>query len=341
MSTPKIQVLITGATGYIGGTVVQLLLAHPKRDTFEITAYVRSEEKAKVLQTFGLKTAIGTFNESDKLTDLASKADVVINIADADHFAGNKALLNGLKKRYESTKKVPAFIHTSGTGVLNDDALGDRISDTIYYDSKPEQLDALPDTQIHRDVDLEIIGADKAGYARTYIIFPGTIYGTVSGKLVDTGITNRHSVQVPGLIKASLHRGNAAVVGEGKNIWPHVEINDVAQLFVIIFDAALADSAPHGREGIFFAENGEYQLIDVSKEVAKAFYDLGIQNSPEPTPLAEAEVAAYGAQPLGANCRARGERSRALGWKPTKTTEDFIASIRPEVEAIVAQFAQK
>ena len=35
--------------GYLGGSVLSRLLAHPSRDTFEITAIVRSAEKAKKL----------------------------------------------------------------------------------------------------------------------------------------------------------------------------------------------------------------------------------------------------------------------------------------------------
>ncbi|KAA1476179.1 NAD(P)-binding protein [Dentipellis sp. KUC8613] len=339
MSSAKAQVLITGATGYIGGTVFQLLLAHPKRDTFEITAYVRSKEKAKKLRELGVRTAIGTLNDGDKLADAASKADVVFNIADSDNLEGNKALLSGLKKRFESTKKAPVLIHTSGTGIFMDNAQGES-TDVIYYDTNIAQIEALPDTALHRNVDLEVVAADKAGYARTYIVLPGTVYGLASGKLVDIGIMNRHSIQIPFLIKSSLDRAHAGVIGEGKNIWPHAHVDDVAQMFITVFDAVLGPegaSVAHGREGFYYVENGEYELMDVSKEVAKAFYDLGIQKTPDIKPFTEEEKAKYGVTFLGFNSRGRGDRSRALGWKATKDKKDFVASIRPEVEALVAE----
>ena len=44
--------------------------------------------------------------------------------------------------------------------------------------------------------------------------------------LVDQGIQNRLSIQVPQLIRASLARGRAGMVGDGKNIWPDVNIDD-------------------------------------------------------------------------------------------------------------------
>jgi hypothetical protein len=70
------------------------------------------------------------------------------------------------------------------------------------------------------------------GYVRTYIILPGTIYGIATGMLYDFGISNPHSIQIPLAIKSSLDRGQGGVVGEGKNIWPHVEVHEREFLYV-------------------------------------------------------------------------------------------------------------
>jgi hypothetical protein len=59
-----------------------------------------------------------------------------------------------------------------------------------------------------------------------YIILPSTIYGIATGKLVELGIQNPYSVQIPGLINASLDRGQGGMIGLGKNIWPNVSIED-------------------------------------------------------------------------------------------------------------------
>jgi len=56
------------------------LLAHPKRDTFEITALVRNAEKAKVLNTLGVNTVIASLFDSDTVTELSENSDVVINL---------------------------------------------------------------------------------------------------------------------------------------------------------------------------------------------------------------------------------------------------------------------
>jgi len=335
----KTHILFAGATGYVGGTVLQRLLDHPKRDTFEITALVRNADKAKVLNTLGVKTVVASLFDYDKVTELAAVSDVVFNVADSDNLEAAKAILRGLKVRHDKTGEVPAYIHTSGTGVLMDDAAGLRNTDVVYVDTNPEQFESLPVTALHRPVDLEIVTADKEGYVRTYIVLPPTIYGVATGKLYDLAISNPHSIQIPFAIRASLDRGQGGVIGEGKNSWPHVEVNELADFYQILLDTILSDpNLAHGREGYYFAENGEYKLYDVAKAYSQALYDLGKGKSPEPTSFTAEEAQKYFGGPwLGSNTRSKAERARALGWKPTKTTKELLESIKPEVEAIVTE----
>jgi hypothetical protein len=88
-------------------------------------------------------------------------------------------------------------------------------------DSNPplKGIDSLPDTQRHRNVDLAILAADRNSHIRSFIILPSTIYGLSKGELIEKGIGNNHSLQMPSLIKASIDRGQAGMIGEGKNIW--------------------------------------------------------------------------------------------------------------------------
>uniref|UniRef100_A0A8H7Y2Y4 NmrA-like domain-containing protein n=1 Tax=Psilocybe cubensis TaxID=181762 RepID=A0A8H7Y2Y4_PSICU len=228
MST-KINILMTGVTGYIGGSVLTRFLKRPDHKFFKITTLVRSPEKAEKLKAHGVHAIVGTHDDSKVMESLAADQDVVIAMADADNLKATKAILSGLKIRHEETGTVPILIHTSGTvdiGVLSDSAGGKFTGETIYDDANPDQIESLPDTQLHRNVDLEILRADKEGYIKSYIILPSTIWGEATGVMVDEGIQNPRSIQVPELIRASLARGRAGMVGEGKNLWPDVNIND-------------------------------------------------------------------------------------------------------------------
>ena len=67
--------------GYIGGSVLARLLQHPNAKSFEITALVRSEAKAKKLESFGVKAVIGSYKDDHALTEkLAENAHVVFQI---------------------------------------------------------------------------------------------------------------------------------------------------------------------------------------------------------------------------------------------------------------------
>jgi hypothetical protein len=44
-----------------------------------------------------------------------------------------------------------------------DNAAGLHGTDVIYVDTNSEQIESLPETAIHRLVDLEVVAADKEG----------------------------------------------------------------------------------------------------------------------------------------------------------------------------------
>jgi len=336
-------VFLTGVTGYIGGSVLLRFLEHPEAAKFKLTALVRSQEKVDKLIALGVNAVTGSLRDLPLLENLVAEADIVVSIADSDDLNSAQAILRGLKRRYNATGVIPTLIHTSGTGVITDDAAGDRSWETIYDDLNPDQIETLADTQQHRNVDLELVKADKEGYVKTYIVLPSTIYGLATGRIAELGIQNVQSIQIPSLVRASLARGQGGMVGAGKNIWPNVHIDDIADLYIVLFDVIRSnpDAAGHGREGFYFGENGEHTLYQVGKTIGEDLVALGRATNPEPSTFTDEEIKLYfqGSTFWGTNSRCRANRSRLIGWKPVKTTEDLLASIRPEIEAILKKDA--
>ncbi|KAG6327950.1 hypothetical protein ID866_11139 [Astraeus odoratus] len=283
------RIFFTGATGYIGGSVLSRLIEHPTYETTEISVLIRPSKKDKIpaLESLGLKPVLGTYDDLELLKEEASKADIVIAVADADNLPAAEAILKGLKERHEKTGTQPLLIHTSGTGVLIDNALGRYPTDAVYDDLDPDQIESLAPTQLHRNVDLAIVQADKEHYIKSFIILPSTIYALAKSKLVDLGIQNPRSIQIPQLIRAGLARGQGGMVGQGENIWPNVHIDDIADLFIVVYESALSGKAAHGREGFYFGENGEHRLYDVAKAISQTIYELGKGKSPEPETFTE------------------------------------------------------
>jgi hypothetical protein len=108
-----LRILFLGATGYIGGSILDRLITHPSRSSFEIVSFSRNADKAKKLEAeFGIKTVLGSLDDVQKIEAQAAKTDIVFHTAEsADHLPSAQAILRGLKKRHEETGKVPVYIH--------------------------------------------------------------------------------------------------------------------------------------------------------------------------------------------------------------------------------------
>lgn len=117
-SNTPVKVLFTGATGYVGGAILDRLLVHAQRDSFEITSFSRDATKAQALEAqFGVKSVLGSLSDVQKLEDLAAGADIVLNTAASDDLPVIQAILRGLKRRHTATGETPAFIHTVSIGL--------------------------------------------------------------------------------------------------------------------------------------------------------------------------------------------------------------------------------
>ena len=65
--------------GYIGGSVLHRLLHHPNAKSFDITVLVRSPEKGKKLEDFGVKAITGSLDDHALVEELSSQAHVIID----------------------------------------------------------------------------------------------------------------------------------------------------------------------------------------------------------------------------------------------------------------------
>ncbi|CAF1033991.1 unnamed protein product [Rotaria sordida] len=285
MSSQQINILFTGSTGYIGGSVLTGLLQHPNSSNFKITALIRGDEsRAKKLASLGVIPLIGSNDSHDIIEKAASESHVVIHTGDSsDDVPSARAIISGLNKRTQTTGKPVIYIHTSGTGVLTEDVRGKKGSNTVYNDLDPDQVNGLADTQIHRNVDLLVINSAQANpLLKSIIILPPLIYG------IGKGPFNRTSIQLPTLIRAALKRGKAETIGAGESTWDSVHIDDLVDAYIILFAQLLTTYGPNakpdakpspylttGREGYYFAENGRHSWRQLVEKIGEVLHKKG------------------------------------------------------------------
>ncbi|KFY49662.1 hypothetical protein V496_09883 [Pseudogymnoascus sp. VKM F-4515 (FW-2607)] len=344
MSTSsQIKVLISGATGYIGGSILAELLN--SSDGYAISALVRNEEQAAVLRKTGITPVL-----FDGLDDLEanrkapSENDVVINAASASHNTSVKAWIEGLSQRQKATGKKAYYIHTSGTSILSDRPItGTRIDTNIYSDAHNDIYayeKSHPETYSQRVADLAVVATGEAKGVQTYIIVPSTIYGL--GK----GLFKKLSQQVPWLMRLAIKKGHAIVIGEGDGIWNHVHIDDLSNLYLLLLRGVLAPKTelPFGKKGYYFAETGEHTWKSISEGISRALLAQGqntIQSDEiESISLKDAanalEISDMHLElALAANSRAKADNARELlGWKPKHGNDSFHSHFMDELAAI-------
>jgi len=309
----KLNVFITGSSGYIGGGIFSRLIENKSK--YNITALIRESEKAKKLQELGANTVIGSLDDFELLQKQAEQSDIIFHTADSsDHVNSAKAFIAGLKNRgSQSGVRKPIYIHTSGTGVIMDFVKGENSSDKVYSDDIPADThENIPDTAFHRNVDLLVYDAGKSGLVDCFIVCPPLIYGTSNGPF------NRISQQVPGLIRSSIKNGRAVYVGKGANIWSHVHIEDLADFYMLLLNKALSGEAPKNDDGYYFVENGSHNFKDLAEHIGGSLVKLGQIKDPTPVGIVDNEdvIPKMLAFATGGNSRSRAVKARKLGWNP-------------------------
>lgn len=173
MSTRK-KVFIVGA-GFIGTEVLDLL----HEEGYSITALSRRKEHAAQLEKeFRVRVVMGQLDDHVIIAEQTTSHDIVIHTATADHLVSAQAILEGVKARAAQGLST-IYIHTSGTSVLDDNANGEFKSDRIYHDKIRSEIDSVPDSAPHREIDLAIVKVQKelGAKAKIAIMTPPLIYG--------------------------------------------------------------------------------------------------------------------------------------------------------------------
>lgn len=283
------KIFLTGATGYIGGSVAVRLL----REGHAITGLVRSKSGAKEVQARGMRAVLGSLDASDVIARAAREADAVIDTAEANHAGVVETIASALRGSGKP------FLHTSGSGIVATVTNGER-SDSIY-DEYSSFTPAVPRMQQRAAIDQVVFDAAKQG-VRSVVIRPTMIYGEGRG-------AHKESAQVPALIENAKKAGIGLHIGKGENLWANVHIDDVVEVYLLALQKAPAGA-------LYYAENGEESLKNVAASISRMLGFGGKTREWSPQD-AEAGLGPKAHSSFGSNSRVRGKRSRAeLGWQP-------------------------
>lgn len=319
--------------GFIGGEVIDHLL----EEDYQVTTFLRSQASAKIWNSIGVKTIIGSLDNKSAIQHQVAASDIVIHTATADDLPSVEAVLDGIRQRAAQGLKT-IYIHTSGCSVLSDHADGNYKSEMIYNDEDPAKIDALPDSAPHREIDLVIVNARKelASQAEIAIMIPPIIYGVSRRE-------QRLSIQLPTNVRYSIKHGYAGQIGKGLAVWNHVHVRDLACGYLTLLhhlEQASASSTSKIGSPYFFCENGEELTWgECAAEIGRILHEAG--RLPEPTPKTIPPqnygdvFAHYSGAVLGSNARNRATLLRKLGWFPRE--KNTFASLKEDEIPLILQ----
>jgi len=284
------QVLLTGATGYIGSAVLDAMIKGGHR----VTALVRDPEKAERLSAKGATPIIGELGLPKTYTNAVKAADAVVHAALESSPRGvakdREALVAMLSAQAEASRadgKSRVFIYTSGLWVLGR---------TPMSAGEDAPLDPPPHVE-WRPAHEEIVLSAFSASLRTVVVRPGIVYGGGRGIVAD-------------LIKDALN-GLIRVVGPGKNRWPCIYDHDLGELYVRILESPTAAGIIHA------TDETDERVMEIVEAIAEHVPQRpDIRNMPMTE--ARKKLGTY-ADALALDQKVRSPKARALGWEPTQT----------------------
>ncbi|MDQ1588948.1 MAG: hypothetical protein QOJ77_2113 [Microbacteriaceae bacterium] len=273
------SILLTGATGFIGSSVLKHLLS----EGHTVTALVRDDAKARIVAAAGATPLVGDALDAELVTRAARESEGVIHTADLgpDDDAFVTAVFKGLA---DSGK---AYVHTGGIWTYGDNSAITEDSAGIAAGLTGWRL---PIEERVR----------KATGIRTVLVQPGIVYGYGRG--------------LPNLVVNAPRDADGALqlMGDGDQHWATVHVDDLAALYVLAYENAAAGS-------VYAGASGQNPTVREMGEAAAKAASIASGVVPETVAATRARLGDAFADALILNQKATGSRAKIdLGWEPNR-----------------------
>src|SRR5713101_9197382 len=243
------KILVTGATGFIGGAVARKLF----QQGHQVVAMSQTDDAFAKLRAAGMTPVVGDFANPASLAAPVTEVDAVVSLASIGQIEGTPESF--AKDRDAVAVMIePAgdagkpFIFTSGSAIFGVFTRGEA-SPTVFDEEHPVPLPASvfarPEAGVPKPL-IEGFGGSMAPRAETemavlkatgirgIVIRPGLIYGEAKG------------YDLPNLITLAQNHTAAPYLGTGGVRQGFVHIDDLLDLYIYALERASAGSMLHG-----------------------------------------------------------------------------------------------
>lgn len=284
------KIFLTGGTGYVGRRVA----AELSRAGHEVVTLVRTAEGRDRAREGGIDAVLGDLavpgdpNESPTWIENAEAVDAIVHLAfDYGDPVGTDA--HAIDTLLAATEGREAqFVYTSGMWVL-----GDTGGETVAEDAPTDQPAAIVAWRVRHE--RRVLEA-AAGPGGTAVIRLGHVYGRGGGP------TAR-------MFATAAKKGSAEYLGDGRNLWSNVHVDDVAKLYRLVVECRAG--------GVIHAVDGVPQVVSEMAAAASRAAGAGGETTGIPLERARERLGAL-ADAFCLDQSLAAPAARALGWVPSR-----------------------
>ncbi len=280
------RILVTGATGLIGGAVARRLASAGH----DVVALTRSDASEARLANQGYTAIRGDLADTASIAHAVRAVDAVLHAAspgDQDTAAHDETATRAIIAALRGSSR--RFLYTSGC------LLYGSTGDVPATENSP--LHPVDLVRFRQALEGEILNAATVG-VHPVVIRPAWVYGNHGGTAMM-------------MVASAKERGAARYVGDGRNRWTTVHADDLAELYLLALKNAPAASIFNG------AHSAAVPLIAIARAASEG---AGAGGRVEKWPLKDARKALGGfADAIACDAVISGDLAVAeLGWNPSR-----------------------
>ncbi|CAN8100997.1 unnamed protein product [Discula destructiva] len=341
------RILITGASGYLGGTMLARWRQANLPNYDKLFALVRTDAKAEGVKEYGAEPlSINVKDEAAVLKALVeNRITIVYYLIDPLNDEAQVYFVKALAEVKSITGVDVHFLHTTGAKVFSSHA--GAPTDRPLLDTDPnlysiQKAQEAPSNIVKMAVNTNcrVVEEGEKHGVRSYIFAPCMVYGK------GEGFGNPISIQTVAIVKAAYAMKRVYKMAEGRPVWPVCHILDNTTLYLDILRKILNGEDPgHGKNGYFLASPGSVAWDDIYAAMAASLATRNIVGDSSvvlATPqILQALGEALQCPPefvpvqIGGNCAFTAEHGKSLGWTPQFSAQHLIETADEEVELIL------
>ncbi|KAL6916610.1 hypothetical protein FSST1_008105 [Fusarium sambucinum] len=336
------NILITGAAGYIGGSIVADILSRNDETLRSVALFaaVRSQEQVDQISKIGVKAILVDLNDKSAIEDaIAQKknaVDIVVHTASAMSPAMTSNLISALGKRRQNSGSRTYLVHSSVATMFTEEGgwpYGEvKDSDSIL--DKEREIGF--DNPVRAANSLLAEEGKKQGVETFNVAVPMT-YGR------GTGACRKLSVNNPAMIRTSIKLKTVHKFDKDGHFGT-VHITDLTDIYVrLVSKIVKQEPIQVGHDRYFFAIAHKAHWWNMMDKVAEGLHSRGLVTEPKAKIWSDYQTAADSLGFPRAYIRAMATHSGQLvpsnvlelGWKPKWDSEEmFLNQIDDEIKDV-------